>query len=88
MTVAWNAPPEVLEAAEDDPVATEAVHRFARLLGRFAGALALVFSATGGIYLAGETAPASSRSRETGRSAPHSRKRTRSGRRCGPFRAS
>ncbi|MGW5837870.1 glucokinase [Methylorubrum extorquens] len=57
MTVAWNAPPEVLEAAEDDSVASEAVHRFARLLGRFAGDLALVFSATGGIYLAGGIAP-------------------------------
>ncbi|MGW9822362.1 glucokinase [Methylorubrum extorquens] len=88
MTVAWNAPPEVPEAAEDDPVASEAVHRFARLLGRFAGDLELVFSATGGTYLAGETAPASSKSRETGRSVPHSRKRTRSGRQCRPFRAS
>jgi len=48
MTIAWNAPPEVPEAAEDDPVASEAVHRFARLLGRFAGDLELVFSATGG----------------------------------------
>ena len=57
MTVAWNAPPEVLEAAEDDPVASEAVHRFARLVGRFVGDQALVFSATGGTYLAGETGP-------------------------------
>ncbi|MGN7124520.1 glucokinase [Methylorubrum populi] len=47
----------MLEAAEDDPVASEEVHWFARLLGRFAGDQALVFSATGGIYLAGETAP-------------------------------
>lgn len=57
MTVAWNAPPEGLEAAEDDPAASEAVHWFARLLGRFVGDLALVFSATGGVYFAGEIAP-------------------------------
>lgn len=53
----WTAPPEVLEAAEADPVAREAVDRFARLLGRFAGDLALMFSATGGVYLAGGIAP-------------------------------
>lgn len=75
MTVAWNAPPEVLEAAEDDPVASEAVHRFARLLGRFAGDLALVFSATGGIYLAGGIAPRIVEVLRGGRSALHSREK-------------
>ncbi|WP_286134388.1 glucokinase [Methylobacterium sp. Leaf123] len=57
MTVVWNAPPEVLEASGDDPVASEAVHRFARLIGRFAGDLALVLLATGGVYIAGWIAP-------------------------------
>jgi len=53
----WTAPPEVMKAAEADPVAREAVYRFACLLGRFAGDLALMFSATGGVYLAGGIAP-------------------------------
>ncbi len=53
----WHTPPEVLEAARGDPVASEAVRQFARLLGRFAGDLALVFAATGGVYLAGGIAP-------------------------------
>ncbi len=56
--VGWHSPPEVLEAAKaDNPVAREAVCQFARLLGRFAGDLALMFSATGGVYLAGGIAP-------------------------------
>jgi glucokinase len=36
-----------------DPFAVEAVHLFATYLGRTAGDLALVFMATGGVYLAG-----------------------------------
>lgn len=53
-----HSPPEVLEAAKaGDPVAREAVCQFARLLGRFAGDLAMMFSATGGVYLAGGIAP-------------------------------
>ncbi|WP_244633274.1 glucokinase [Methylobacterium radiotolerans] len=55
--VGWSAPPEVLEDARSDPVAREAVHQFARLLGRFAGDMALMFSATGGVFLAGGIAP-------------------------------
>lgn len=55
---AWQSPPKVLEAANVcDPLAREAVRQFARLLGRFAGDLALMFSATGGVYLAGGIAP-------------------------------
>ncbi|MFD1355621.1 glucokinase, partial [Methylorubrum suomiense] len=58
VAAAWDAPPEVLEAAKvGDPLAREAVRQFARLLGRFAGDLALLFSATGGVYLAGGIAP-------------------------------
>lgn len=58
VAAAWDAPPEVLEAAKvGDPLAREAVRQFARLLGRFAGDLALMFSATGGVYLAGGIAP-------------------------------
>ncbi|WP_457107395.1 glucokinase [Methylobacterium sp. P5_C11] len=53
----WSRPPEVLDASLVDPLARETVRRFARLLGRFAGDLALTFSATGGIYLAGGIAP-------------------------------
>ncbi len=55
--VGWSSPPEVLEGARSDPVAREAVHQFARLLGRFAGDMALVFSSTGGVFLAGGIAP-------------------------------
>lgn len=52
-----RSPPEILDGAKADPLAREAVHQFARLLGRFAGDLALMFSATGGVYLAGGIAP-------------------------------
>ncbi|MGV7032664.1 glucokinase [Methylobacterium symbioticum] len=58
MATAWNAPPEGLEAAKaGDRLAQETVRQFTRLLGRFAGDLALMFSATGGVYLAGGIAP-------------------------------
>ncbi len=39
--------------AGDDPVAVETLELFATYLGRFAGDLALIFSAYGGVYLAG-----------------------------------
>lgn len=88
MPVAWKAPRKVLEAVEDDPVASEAVHRFARLLSRFAGDLALVFLATGGVYLAGEIAPRIVDVLRGGAFGAAFEKRTRSGRRCGPLHAS
>jgi glucokinase len=48
----------VQRAAEgDDPVAEEAMERFAIWLGRFAGDAALVFGARGGVYLGGGIAP-------------------------------
>lgn len=53
----WQSPPDVLDGARTDPHAREAVRQFARLLGRFAGDLALVFSATGSVFLAGGIAP-------------------------------
>lgn len=43
-------------AGGDDPAAA-ALRLFARLLGRFAGDLALIFSATGGVFIAGGIAP-------------------------------
>ena len=57
------APP--LQAAEvvrravagDDPVAREALDRFATWLGRFAGDAALFFGARGGVYIGGGIAP-------------------------------
>ena len=52
------APSEVVAAGHaGDPVAEAALDHFARLLGRFAGDLALVFGATGGVYLGGGIAP-------------------------------
>ncbi|SDA28940.1 glucokinase [Methylobacterium sp. UNC378MF] len=53
----WRSPPDVLDGARTDPLAREVVRQFARLLGRFTGDLALVFSATGGVFLAGGIAP-------------------------------
>lgn len=53
----WDLPAAVLDGAKDDLLAREAVRQFVRLLGRFAGDLALVFSATGGVFLAGGIAP-------------------------------
>lgn len=43
--------------AGTDALAVEALRVFARLLGRFAGDLALVFDATGGIFIGGGIAP-------------------------------
>jgi len=46
----------VAEAGAGDPAARTAVRCFVRLLGRFAGDMALAFKATGGVYLAGGVA--------------------------------
>lgn len=43
-------------AMRGDPAATATVALFVRLLGRFAGDIALTFKATGGVYLAGGVA--------------------------------
>jgi glucokinase len=43
--------------AGDDALAVATLEAFARLLGRFAGDLALILSATGGVYIAGGIAP-------------------------------
>ncbi len=40
-----------------EPLAAEALNLFARLLGRFAGDLALIFGATGGVFLGSGIAP-------------------------------
>jgi glucokinase len=58
-TPSCTTPAEVLDAARTttDRAAGEALHAFVRLLGRFAGDLALIFGATGGVYLAGGIAP-------------------------------
>lgn len=53
----WRLSAEILDKSQADPVASEAVRQFAGLLGRFAGDLALVFAATGGVFLAGGIAP-------------------------------
>ena len=51
-------PKDVVDAgAAGDEVARAALMHFARLLGRFAGDLALVFGAVGGVYVAGGIAP-------------------------------
>jgi glucokinase len=54
-----TTPAEVIEAARKatDASAAEALLAFVRLLGRFAGDLALTFGAAGGVYLAGGIAP-------------------------------
>jgi len=53
------APSEVTQAATAgaDEVAVTTLALFARLLGRFAGDLALIFGATGGVYLSSGIAP-------------------------------
>lgn len=54
----FSAPNDVVEAARaGHPIATIALGLFGRLLGRFAGDLALTFEATGGIFIAGGIAP-------------------------------
>ena len=45
------------KALAGDPEATHCLLLYARLLGRFAGDLALVFGATGGVFIAGGIAP-------------------------------
>jgi len=47
----------IQSALGGDPAAIECLNLYAGLLGRFAGDLALVFGATGGVYLAGGIAP-------------------------------
>jgi len=55
----FAAPPAVIEAWRDQRsgLAGAALDLFGRLLGRFAGDLALAFEATGGVYIAGGIAP-------------------------------
>jgi glucokinase len=57
-SVAFSSPHEILEAGrKGQPVAVETLTAFARLLGRFAGDLALAFEASGGVFIAGGIAP-------------------------------
>lgn len=53
------APAEIVRRSldGDDDLASDTLRLFARLLGRFAGDLALIFSATGGVFVAGGIAP-------------------------------
>ncbi len=58
--VAVCATPEAVTSAGiagTDDLAVDAVRLFARLLGRFAGDLALVFGTTGGVFVGGGIAP-------------------------------
>jgi glucokinase len=56
--VAFSAPNDVLVACRNGVgLATETLTLYARLLGRYAGDLALVFEATGGVFIAGGIAP-------------------------------
>ncbi|HEV2557745.1 MAG TPA: glucokinase [Microvirga sp.] len=56
--VAFAGPHQILESGREGlPVAVEALTLFARLLGRFAGDLALAFEARGGVFIAGGIAP-------------------------------
>ena len=47
----------VCARADDDPLAAQALAWYLRLLGRFAGSLAVSLGATGGVYLAGGVLP-------------------------------
>ena len=51
--------PEIVKRglAKDDPLAADAVEMFVKWLGRFSGDVALMYGATGGIYLAGGIPP-------------------------------
>jgi glucokinase len=51
--------PEIVRAANsgEDPVAAAALAHFARWLGRFAGDMALVYGARGGVYIGGGIPP-------------------------------
>jgi glucokinase len=55
----FSNPPEVMAAwrERDSELAGSALRVFARLLGRFAGDLALAFDASGGVFIAGGIAP-------------------------------
>ena len=53
----WQEPEQVVEGAlAGEPSATDAIRLFVRLLGRFAGGLALTFKALGGVYVTGGVA--------------------------------
>jgi glucokinase len=54
-----DTPPEIVAAHQTgtDAAASDALVLFGRLLGRFAGDLALIFGATGGVFIAGGIAP-------------------------------
>ena len=57
-TIAPTGVAAITQAAlAHDPDATDCLTLYARLLGRYAGDLALVFGATGGVYIAGGIAP-------------------------------
>ena len=57
-TIAPTGVAAITQAAlAHDPDATDCLTFYARLLGRYAGDLALVFGATGGVYIAGGIAP-------------------------------
>lgn len=51
--------PEIVErgVAKEDPIAEQALALFVRWLGRFAGDVALLYGAQGGVYLGGGIAP-------------------------------
>jgi glucokinase len=54
----FSVPNDIVEAARaGHPLAAATLDRFSRLLGRYAGDLALTFEATGGVFLAGGIAP-------------------------------
>lgn len=56
---AFTEPESISHAGlhKQDPIAIETLTHFNRLLGRYAGDLALIFMATGGVYIAGGIAP-------------------------------
>jgi glucokinase len=51
--------PEIVKRglAKDDPLAADALGMFVKWLGRFAGDVALMYGATGGVYLGGGIPP-------------------------------
>jgi glucokinase len=55
----FTSPPEIVAASQErrSALAGDTLRLFARLLGRFAGDLALAFEASGGVFIAGGIAP-------------------------------
>jgi glucokinase len=55
----YTTPEQIIAAAKagEDHIAEQVLRAFVRLLGRFAGDLALIFGATGGIFISGGIAP-------------------------------